>query len=471
LLSPSKVRTTMRMHSAWTMTTALLLASCASGWAQRTPAPAASSGPISAIGAGKGDSEASPATEQPAEQQSMSELSASSVKLPTLGGRPQLLSYGLRVMEVASSNTAQVGGGGNSLQSITMISGNTGLSRNWGRSSLDLNYNGAESVFAGGGFGTQVTSTHQLTFNTSLARQRWSLGLSNAASYAPQSSFGLGLYGGLGSNPLGFASGLRSGLYPNESVLNSGSRINDSTVAQVRYQLSQRSSLDVSGGYGILRFQGAGLADSSQYNFGFGVDRTLSRRSNVSLSYTFFRTMSAGFPAVQAHSALVGYSRRLTPRLMMQLSAGPQFQVQPGSGLGSSVQWTTSNTLLYQMQRSSLTVTYSAGVIGGSGVYGASRNHTVQAALSRPVARFWAATVDVGYAQNAGVDAFSTIRAEHGGIMLGRQVAGKGLSLSYQFQHQAIGGTCSGLACSAFGGWSHTVGLGLDWLFRPLRIG
>ncbi len=398
----------------------------------------------------------------------MSELSASSVKLPTLGGRPQLLTYGLRVMQVASSNTAQVGGG-NSLQSITMLSGNTALSRSWGRSSLDFHYNGAESVFAGGGFDTQVTSSHQFTFNTSLARPRWSLQLSNAASYAPQSSFGLGLYGGLGSDPLGFASGLRSGLYPNESVLNSGSRLNDSTVAQVRYHLGQRSSLNVSGGYGILRFQGTGLANSSQYNLGFGVDRTLSRRSNVSLDYTFFRTMSSGFSAVQAHSALVGYSRRLTSRLTMQLSAGPQLQIQAGSG-GNSVQWTTSNTLLYQMHRSSLTLMYSAGVIGGSGVYRASRNHTVQAAFSRPVARFWAATVDLGYAQNAGVGAFSTSRGEHGGIMLGRQVAGKGLSFSYQFQHQRVGGTCSGLACSAFGGWSHTVGLGLDWLFHPVRI-
>jgi hypothetical protein len=449
---------------------ALVLAGCVSGWAQRAPAPAASSGPISAVGAGDDASANSTAAQQETEQPGVSYLSSSGVKLPSLGGRPQLLSYGLRVMEVASSNSVQVGGG-NSLQSVTQFSGTTTLNRNWGRNTLDFSYNGAESVFAGGGFDTQLASSHQINFSTSLARDRWSLGLSDVASYAPQSSFGLGVYGGLGSNPLGFASGLRSGLYPNDSVLNSGKRIDNSTVAEIGYELSQRTSLNLSGGYGILRYQDSDLSDSSQYNFGLGVNRVLSRRSSASLTYTFFRTMSADFPPVQAHAVLLGYSRQLTSRLMLQLSAGPQIQVQQGMGHSNSLQWTTSNTLLYQMERSSLTLTYSAGVLGGSGVYGASRNHTVQAAISRPVARFWAATVDFGYAQNAGVGAFSTLRAEHGGINLGRQIAGKGLSFTYQFQHQSIGGTCTGLDCSAFGGWSHTVGLGLDWLFRPVRIG
>jgi hypothetical protein len=459
---------TMRSHAAWTMTMALVLACCVSGWAQRAPAPAASSGPISAVGADKdAAADVSINTEQ---QPEVANVPASSIRLPSIGGSPQLLTYGLQLMQLASTNTAQVGGG-NSIQSITMISGTSSLNRRWGRSSMGFSYNGAESVFAGGGFGTQLTSTHQANWNTSLLRKRWTLTLSDAASYSPQSSFGLGLYGGLGSDPLGFASGLRSGFYPNESILNSGKRVNNSTVAEVAYQLSTRNSLRVSGGYGILRFMDSAFSDSSQYNATLGFDRVLSRRSNVSLNYDFFRTTSSNFDTVQAHSVLLGYTRQFTPRLMLQLSAGPQIQVQSNPAFQNSLQWTTSNTLLYQLQHGSLSVTYSAGIAGGSGVYGASKNHLVQAALTRPVSRFWSATLETGYAHNSGVGAISTVQGEHGGIILGRRMEGAGLSFSYQFQHQAIGSGCTGLACSAFGGWSHSFGLGLDWIFRPVRIG
>jgi hypothetical protein len=334
-----------------------------------------------------------------------------------------------------------------------------------------LNYNGAESVFAGGGLDTQLTSSHQLNLSTILTKRRWSLALTEAASYTPQSSFGLGIYGGLGSNPLGFGSDLRSGLYPNESVLNAGRRFDDSTIAELTYSLSPRNSLRGSAGFGILRFQDSGFSNNSQYNLGFGFSRVLCRRSSFSLDYQFWRTESAGFSEVQAHSALLGYTRQISPRLTVEISGGPQLQVQKSTASSNSLQWTSSNTLLYRMERSSLSLTYSAGIAGGSGVYQASRNHLLRAALSRPVTRYWVGTLDFGYAQNSGVGAFSKSRAQQGGFLLGRQVAGKGLTFSYQFQHQSLGGICSGADCSVFGGWSHTVGIGLDWIARPLRIG
>ncbi len=456
------------IYCAWT--TSLLLAGCLSGWAQRTPAPAASSGPISAIGA---SGEASP-TPQETGEQDISDLSAASVKLPSIGGRPQLLTYGLSLMQVVNTNTLQVSGS-NSVQSGTLISGNTTLDRQWGRNRLTLGYNGAESIFAGGGGGTHVTSTHQVNFSSFMTKQRWQLGLSELASYAPQSSYGLGLYGGLGSDLLGFGSGYRSGFSPNESILNSGNRINNSVIANVGYQLSPLSTLQVSGEYGILRFLGSGLADSSQYNFGLGLSRVLSPRSNLSLNYTFFRTTSSGFAAVQTHSALLGYTRRFSPRLMLQVSAGPQVQVraqaQASPVLSNSVQWTTSNDLLYQLARgSSLSLEYSAGIIGGAGIYGASRNHNVSVDLSRPILRFWNASFIAGYSQNSAVESSSRTRAQHGGVFLRRTVQGKGLSFSYQFSHQSATGGCFGLACSVFGGWTHTAGVGLDWVFRPVRL-
>ncbi|MGE0406164.1 MAG: hypothetical protein AB7O65_07690 [Candidatus Korobacteraceae bacterium] len=445
---------------------ALVLASGLNAWAQRTPAPAASSGPISAIGAAD-DAEVG----LPEADAEILDVPASSIKLPSLGGMPQLFTYGLRVMQVADTNTSQVGRG-TSLQSATIISGTTALNRSWGRNGFGLNYNGAESIFAGGGLGTQLASTHQVGVNLSLSRRRWSLNLSEAASYSPQSSFGLGLYGGLGSNPLGFSSGLRGGLTPNDSVLNAGTRINTNTMAEVGYQLGPRNSLRASAGFGKLLFQGdSDFANNDQYNFSFGMDRILSQRSNVSFHYTHFRTTSSAFSSVQTHAVLAGYSRRLTPRMVVQLSAGPQIQTRAAQGLPNTTQWTTSNALLFQMRRSAVNLTYSAGIVGGSGVYGAAENHTVQAALSRPLGRFWGAGFNFGYALNSGVDAFSSIRAQYGGITMSRRAAGAGLSLSYQFQHQSIGGTCTGLACSAFGGWRHTVGLGLDWVFRPVRIG
>jgi hypothetical protein len=450
---------------------AALLAGCVRGWAQRTAAPAASSGPISAIGADNDvqtrEGETPSEGVQPTD---IASVPASSVKLPTLGGMPQLFNYGLRIMQIASTNTQQAGGG-NTLQSVSMISGNSSLHRRWGRSNLSFSYNGAESILAGGDLDPRFISAHQGSISAWLAKQRWSLGLSDAVSYAPQSSFGLGSLGGIGSNPLGFAAGLRPGLYPNESVLNSGSRTSNTSLAEIGYQLSRRNSLRASGGFGILRFRETGFSNSTQYNVGLGFDRVLSRRSNLSLSYNFFRTASSGFQPVQSHSALLGYTRQLSSRMMVQLSAGPQVQVQSSSSGANAVRWTTSNTLLYQMERSSLTLGYSAGIVGGSGVYGAARNHTVQAAISRPVARFWSGSVSFGFAHNAGVGTSSTLNSEYAGITIGRQLAGMGLSLSYQFQHQAIGSACSGLACAAFGGWSHTFGLGLDWIFRPVRIG
>ena len=96
-------------------------------------------------------------------------------------------------------------------------------------------------------------------------------------------------------------------------------RLNASTIAQVGYQLSARTSLRSSGGYGTLLFRGSELANNSQINGMFGVDHVLSPVASISLNYAHFRTLTSGFGGSQSHSLMIGYSRRLSRRLMVQL--------------------------------------------------------------------------------------------------------------------------------------------------------
>lgn len=372
-------------------------------------------------------------------------------------------------MQLADTNPDQISRGTN-LTSATLFSGTTSLDRRWGRSSLNFNYNANESVFTGGVGGTQFGSTHQVGMSSAFVMRRWSMVVSEALSYAPQSSFGLGPYGGLGGGgQLGFGSGLSSDYLSNESILTGSSRLSSSTVLEVQRRLSARSSLSASVGYSTLRFFDSALFNSSQYNFSGGFTRRLTVRDSISVNYLHFWGRSPVGPDLHSHAAVAGYTRQLAGRLALQVSGGPQIQAAQ-QGLPNSVSWTMQNALLYRWKRNELSASYGVGIAGGAGIYRASRNHTVTGALSRPLSRAWAANLTFGYGRNSGLGTSQSIASEYGGVTLGRSLYGKGLSFSYQFQHQSVGSGCSGLSCSLFGGWRHSVGLGFDWLFRPVRI-
>ena len=146
------------------------------------------------------------------------------------------------------------------------IAANVSLLESWRSSQLAINYSG------GGDFSTDKTIGNgyfqQLGFSQTFNWQRWQLVFLDQLAYLPQSNFGFGSGTGLGLPGGGINTGVpQTGVGSNgQTLFNAvGPRVSNNFTAQALYQLTPRSSMNVSGTYGIQRFVDAGNIDSNNY--------------------------------------------------------------------------------------------------------------------------------------------------------------------------------------------------------------
>src|SRR5882672_4625234 len=155
------------------------------------------------------------------------------------------------------------------------LGANLSLVQQWVRSQLTINY-------SGGGFLTSESGQsngwyQQLAFAQTFNWRRWQMQILDQFSYLPESQFGFG--GGTGlslpgiSGPLGPSTPPIGGsVSPNQNNFAAvGPQYNNSTVAQLTYQTSPRSSITVGGSYGLSRYTEAGNVNSNTYvgNLGY----------------------------------------------------------------------------------------------------------------------------------------------------------------------------------------------------------
>jgi len=400
---------------------------------------------------------------------------------PTIGAPPEQHSYwvpGLSYYNFANSN-GQTQGGGSGWNSTSYVSGNVSLLENFSRSQFMLNYSGGgdfstDSAQGNGWFSQLGTS---MVFNW----ERWQLTLLDQFAYLPQSQFGFGggtglslpgIGGSLGSG----STGLGGGLNPGGSIFSSiGPRYTNSAGAQINYSITPRSSVTLGGVFGLLRFTESGNIESNNYTANAGYNYQISRQDTIGVVYRFNSFHYIGLPqALGDHTIQAAYSRKITGKLALQLTGGPEITEYRMPQLGSTktqyISGAASANLSYAVAKGSVGLSYQHGVTAGSGVFVGATTDQVTGSANRSLTRVWSGGMHAGFSRNRNAEtapglANPSFNSVFAGGSIGRPL---GRNANFTLGYTAYLETTNNVGGYSF--TTHQVSLGLSWHSRPLVL-
>lgn len=446
--------------------------------------------PLSSIPSGDQETEKTPTGQIPSSQEARPDTRPlTGAQNLTLGSFPTahcVLVPSIRVTSLLDKNGLDATNSGK-ISSLTNLFGSLAWQRSSRRSQMTLNYAAGGALSNSRNYPNSVIN--QLDFTDTLNWRRWALLLSDQLSYLPESAFGfspgvgfgplggLGLGGGFPGNP----TSLQPLLVPNQSILTPhGSRISNAFVTQANYQLSPRSTIVALGSYGILRFLGSGLLDSSDTIFQAGYNYALTRRDTLGVLYRFGAFRYSNFDqAIDDHVVQLAYGRRVTGRLAFQLAAGEGVDRLQGPGQNTRTRtlWNLDGSLHYQFRLTYLALSFDHYVTGGSGVLAGAETSQVQTTVGRSLSRNWQGSFNFGYANNQSLSGARLASAAHsfntwyGSVQFGRQL-GHSTAMFFAYNLQLQGGNAP--ICSRGGCGSslvrHQISVGLSWHPRPIAI-
>lgn len=371
--------------------------------------------------------------------------------------------------------------GGSTWSADNYFIGNLSLLEAWNRATLTINYSGGGFVSTnsqqGNGF------YQQLALSQNYQTKRWLVQIVDLFSYIPQSSFGYGGGTNLGVPGVGGSlgttiPGLGGNYVPNQSVYGVGASYNNVGALQTTYALSRRSSVTLSGSYGILSFVEAGNYDSYTTVGSIGYNYLLSRNDTIGLVYRFSSYQFPGNPqAYRSHDMSVAYGRKVTGHLALRIFVGPEitdYRIPIGTTSQTTGFSTTAN-LTYGFQRGEFSVGYIHGLSGGSGVLIGSNLDQATAGASRSLTRVWTGNLNFGYARNSPVGGTATIGYPTyddwflgGGVSrpIGRNF---NFAVAYTATISNSGTGCTGTGCNTSSTYN-TVTVNFQWHPRPFVL-
>lgn len=361
---------------------------------------------------------------------------------------------------------------GTDYQPVTVLSGRFELDQRAQSEQLSLSYLGTGIVYAKNSrFNTQF---HSAYIGQAFNLRRWRVLLSDQVAYSPESAFGYGL-GGFGGFGLP-GGGLNANYIPNQSILTGFStRIDNVVVGQLSYRAGLHSTITASASYGLLHFLEGGRLDSNQITTTAGYDRSLTARDTIGISYShnFFQYAESGSGSFETHAASLSYGRRITGRLSLRLSAGPQLYTFDSVSTTPSerkLTYTADGNLLYERGKTDVSISAFRGATGGSGVFSGAETYQAIASVSRSLGRSWQTYVSGGYAHNKWTMGGAALNTVYGGVGLRRALGrNAGVYFNYNALRQTGLAACVGLTCDS-GPVRHVMGAGLDFGFAPIRL-
>jgi len=372
-----------------------------------------------------------------------------------------------------------------------------------GISDLTLSYLGGGTVSSASDIGNTIIQ--ELNLQEKLRWRRTMISFLDHLNYLPETAFGipalgsLGGVGGLAVPGVGGANGLalpggapvlEPGLSPDSSILTTNSqRIDNSFLAQLDSNTTERSSITLIGGYSLLHYFNSSFINYNDAILQAGYNHQMSRRNTLAVLYRFSAYRYSGnIESIYDNMLQVSFARRLTGRSTFQFAAGPELVVlkTPASNVAAVASSTTSSTQLYwsltaseiyQLRRGSLRLSYSHGVTGGSGVLAGAISDTVTGSASRQLSRALAVNVLGGFARNQGLSipggtsSNQAYNYSFGGFSLSRTLGRwMDLSWSYQIQYQNSNSpVCTGSICGA-NFIRHLISAGVAWHGHPVAL-
>jgi hypothetical protein len=370
--------------------------------ADSQPKPAARSLPLPVI---------DPGAVQDASTQLPDTTPLTGAQTPTLGSSETRHSYWVPGVQFSSSiQSGEIGSSNSSWYVTNYLLGNLSLLQVWSRAQFSLNYSG------GGYFSTSSQQGNgwiqQFSLTQSFQWSRLSLQLIDQFAYLPQSQFGFGGGTNLGMPGVGggvgpVIPGLGGSYLPNQSIYAAlGPSYSNAGVIQATYATSPRGSITATGSYGILQFVEPGNVDNNTVTASLGYNYLLTRANTIGVVYRFSNYQYPGEPQAFADQSFnVAYGRKLTGRLALQASGGPEFtrfRVPIGTQT-SKVGGNLNVNAIYSFERGAINFGYLHGLTGGSGVFTGSTVDAVNFGLNYKLSRVWTGFANIGYAHNSAV--------------------------------------------------------------------
>lgn len=389
----------------------------------------------------------------------------------------------LQVYAYGDSNRSISATGGQGAELAGSVVGRLALQHVSRTSQLTLDYMGGGMFYARE---SDLNATiHQIGVSEALTGRRWALQLSDQASYLPESSFGFGGFGSMGSGLSGgFGSGLGSlspAFSPDQTVVTGrGYRINNTTIGQVQYLASRRATLTATAAYSLLRFEESGAIDSDQRIFSAGYNYEMTRRDTLGVTYgvSMFRFRGSDL-AFDDHFVQLVYGRRVTGRLAFELGAGPQLDIFKNSLAGSSHRyfWNLHSSLRYRWSRSDLDISYGRYTSSGSGLLYGAQTDSLTVSLGHGFTRNWSGSFSPGYAHNSrlqqttGASTSADFNSYYVTFGLQRALgryADASVNYTFQGQKTDVTNPLGVMANSTLN--RHTFGLAFSWHGRQLAM-
>ncbi|HXT26117.1 MAG TPA: hypothetical protein VN749_14975 [Candidatus Eisenbacteria bacterium] len=404
----------------------------------------------------------------------------------TVGAPPERHSYwvpGVSYNNVIQSN-GSLGGGQDSWSSTSYLNGNVSLLENWSRSQLQVSYSGGGYFSTDDGIGNgwfqQLGATQ--TFNW----RRLQLVLLDEFGYLPQSQFGFGAGTGLSTPGVGGSlgggpTGIGAGYSPGQSIFSAvGPRYFNTAGVQTTYQLSRRSSVTIGGLYSLLRFTEPGNIESDQYVGNVGYNYQITRSNTIGLQYRFSAFHYINDPqAIGDHIIQVAFGRKITRRLALTLSGGPEitnFRIaQTPTADTQHVAGSGGASLNYLVEKGSLTASYFHGITAGSGVFLGATTDQLTGSATRKVSRVWSGEIHAGYARNRSAETTQGVSSTDydsffGGVSAARPLGRNAMfNVSYTaFVERTELSGCTGSCSSSF--TTNQISVGVSWHARPFVL-
>jgi hypothetical protein len=378
-------------------------------------------------------------------------------------GARNILNSSIRVDQRLDSN-ARSSGTGSTWQGDSDVYGDVTLQRSWKRNAFSLDYDGGGTFYAD----RNAYSTQQLALSQILTFRRWSFMFTDQVTYSPESTFGLPQLPPVTLNILGTLYTLT----PNQTVLtNQVTRISNTSIAQAEYAVSRHTSLTASGSYGLLDYLVAGATNNNQVSGTLGYNYRFTPHDTVALTYTYESLRFAGplaSAAIDINITGLSFAHQLTGRLSFQVGGGAELVKIPGPPATTKVYPNGQAQLTYAWRHAQLGLTASQALMSGMGLFTATNATIVQANLSRTFSRTWDGSINIGFAENSVIGIGQSIRTGYAGLNLHKALGRyAGMYLMYNLQRQSSDLLCSGPIC-AQNLIRQSIGVGLDWRFRPV---
>jgi hypothetical protein len=171
----------------------------------------------------------------------------------------------------------------------------------------------------------------------------------------------------------------------------------------------------------------------------------------------------------------LAYGRKITGRLALQLTGGPEitnFRIPEGTSTATQhVAGAGSASLTYAFVNGTVSGSYSHGVTAGSGVFLGATTDQLSGFVTRKLTRVWSGSLNLGFAKNRSIETGSqnqTYNTVYAGASVARPLGrNANFNAGYTAYIENTNNTiCAGSNCSS-SFMTNQITVGLSWHTRP----